>query len=106
MLNDNLREGWTKMKRKYGTDVMFQGPYKDLLEEFVRLKCALGYNYSTEAEILARFSRMTVDLEVTELSLTKAMVFTWMEMRPNEKETYWERLVRISLICAAFWGST
>ena len=75
------------MKRKYGTEVIFHGAFKELLEEFIRLKCSLGYNYYTEADILARFSRMTVELEVTEPLLTKALVLKWMEMRPNEKDT-------------------
>lgn len=81
------------MKRKYGTDVIFYGVFKEFLEEYIRLKCSLGYNYYTEADILARFSRMTVELEVTEPSLTKPLVLKWMEMRPNEKDTYWEHRV-------------
>lgn len=93
MLNDNSRKGWTDMKRKYGTDVMFHGAFKDLLREFVRQKCSLGYIYYTEAEILARFSRMTVELEVTEPSLTKGLVLKWMDVRADEKETYWEHRV-------------
>jgi len=94
------------MKRKYGSDVMFQGVFTELLTDFVRLKCSLGYYYHTEAEILARFSRMTVELEVTDPSLTKALVLKWMEMRSNEKDTYWEHRVNTLKQFAAYLVNT
>ena len=81
------------MKKKKGTDVSFCGPFKELLQEFVRFKCSLGYNYYTEAVILERFTRMAVDIEPTETSLSKSIVQKWMKLRPNETDTYWDHRI-------------
>ena len=43
----------------------FVGEFEELLIQFVRMKQALGFQYTTAASILKRFSRFTLAYSVT-----------------------------------------
>ena len=76
-----------------GTDVHFVGPFNDLLTQFVKMKCSLGFSYVSSANILERFSKFTVTLGLKEPSLTKEVALLWTKKRDWESDrTYGERI--------------
>ncbi len=71
----------------------FVGEFAELLIQFIRMKQSLGFQYTTEAAILKRFSRFTLAYRVTNPILTKELVDAWLQKRPQEKEVTWEHRI-------------
>jgi len=71
----------------------FVGEFEALLIQFVRMKQALGFQYTTGAAILKRFSRFTLAYRLTNPILTKELVDAWLQKRPQEKEVTWEHRI-------------
>lgn len=63
----------------------FVGVFSDLLAEFVVFKRSLGFKYESEADELYRFSKFTIQFDLTEPILTKELVRAWSAHRPNER---------------------
>ncbi len=68
----------------------FVGDFKELLIQFVQIKRSLGFDYSTDANILKRFSKFTLQYTIENNTLTKKLVDDWTEKRPNERDVTWE----------------
>lgn len=68
----------------------FVGDFKELLIQFVQMKRSLGFDYSTDANILKRFSKFTLQYTIENNTLTKELVDDWTEKRPNERDVTWE----------------
>lgn len=71
----------------------FVGDFRELLIQFVQLKQSLGFNYTTDADILKRFSKFTMKFATKNLALTKEIVDAWTEKRPTEREATWENRI-------------
>jgi hypothetical protein len=64
----------------------FVGNFRELMIQFVQLKQSLGFDYTTDAEILKRFSKFTMKFTIKNHALTKEIVDAWTEKRPTERE--------------------
>jgi integrase len=69
----------------------FVGDFKELLVQFVGLKRSLGFAYTTDADMLKRFSRFTLAYTIKNHALTKELVEAWTERRPAERDVTWEK---------------
>jgi len=68
----------------------FVGDFKELLIQFVQMKQSLGFDYTTEADSLKRFSKFTLKYTIKNHALTKELVDAWTEKSPNERDVTWE----------------
>ena len=75
--------------------IIFNGVYKDLLEEFVQFKRQCGFKYVTAEKMLVLFDKLTIERGETETSLGIELARAWAVKRPNIKEV----LYSISLLC-------
>lgn len=66
-------------------NIIYQGPFKDYIHEFVQLKQAVGYKYDAEAEHLKRFDEFTLEKYPKASTLTKEIVLHWCCKKSHEK---------------------
>jgi len=71
----------------------FVGEFKDLLIKFIEFKQSLGYNYSSTADVLKRFSKFSLNYEIRNHTLTKELVMAWSEKRAPEHYGTWSSRV-------------
>jgi len=71
----------------------FEGDFKELLIQFVKLKQSLGFKYVSEIGILQRFSKFTLKYTIENHILTKELADAWLEKRPTEKDVTWEKRI-------------
>ena len=71
----------------------FEGEFKQLLIQFVQLKRSMGLLYTTEGDMLKRFSRFTRGFKIKDFALTKEIVEAWTERRTTERDVTWEKRI-------------
>lgn len=67
-------------------NILYRGPLKEHIQNFIALKQAVGYKYDTEADHLRRFDQFTVEKYPKANSLTKEMVLEWCSKRTYEAQ--------------------
>jgi integrase/recombinase XerD len=65
---------------------IYEGPFKNHLQNHVELKRAVGYKYDTDADHLKRFDRFTWENYPLATSLTKDMVLGWCRKKSYESQ--------------------
>ncbi len=71
----------------------FVGDFKELLIQFVKMKQSLGYDYTSQADGLKRFSQLTLNYNIKNHALTKEVADAWTVKRPNERDVTWEHRI-------------
>lgn len=64
----------------------YNGPFKQYIKDFITLKQALGYNYTSEANHLLRFDKFTAEEYSSAQSLTKDIVMEWCSKKSYERQ--------------------
>jgi integrase/recombinase XerD len=67
-------------------NILYRGPFKEHIQNFVALKQAVGYKYNTEAHHLRRFDQFTVENYPEVNNLTKEMALKWCSKRTYEAQ--------------------
>jgi integrase/recombinase XerD len=65
---------------------IFIGPFKDHIQNYIKLKQAVGYKYDTEAGHLKRFDRFTSKSYSNATALTKEIVLDWCSKKSYEAQ--------------------
>ena len=65
-------------------EIIYKGPFKDHIQNHIKLKQAIGYKYIEEAKHLKCFDTFTSEKHQNATTLTKEIVFAWCKRRPNE----------------------
>lgn len=68
------------------SDIKYEGPFKDHLQNHVELKQAVGYKYETDARHLKRFDRFTLEKYPYATNLTKEIVLDWCNKKTYEAQ--------------------
>lgn len=68
----------------------FEGEFKDLLRDYVKMKRDLGYKFDTVSANLRRFSAFSLDYDIQNKALSKPLVEDWTAKRKNESVKTWE----------------
>lgn len=63
----------------------FQGPFAELLQDFIDFKRSMGFKYVKETEYLKQFSKFSLQFGLKEPILTKEIADAWCLKRPHEK---------------------
>lgn len=63
---------------------MYEGPFKNHIQDHVELKRAVGYKYDTDADHLKRFDRFTLEKHPHTTVLTKEIVLDWCSKKTYE----------------------
>ncbi len=66
----------------------FQGPFAELLNDFIEFKRSMGFKYVKEVQHLKHFSEFSVQFNLKEPNLTKEISDAWCLKRPYEKLRY------------------
>lgn len=66
--------------------IIFVGPFKQHIQNYIELKKAVGYKYNTEAGHLRRFDRFTLEKYSQATALTKEIVLDWCCKRSYEAQ--------------------
>ncbi len=64
----------------------YTGPFKDHIQNHLKLKQAIGYKYDTDAGHLKRFDQFTLDKYPQATILTKEMVLDWCSKKTYEAQ--------------------
>lgn len=75
---------------------LYEGPFKDHIQNYAELKQAMGYQFAAEANHLKRFDRFTLEKYPAATVLTKEIVFEWCKKRDYEARA--NQLARTSII--------
>ena len=67
-------------------EIVYKGPFKDHIQNHIKLKQAIGYKYTTEANHFKYFDRFTLEKHPNAKKLTKDIVFEWCNKRPYEAQ--------------------
>lgn len=67
-------------------NIIYTGPFKGHIQNYVDLKRALGYKYDANADHLKRFDRFTVEKYPKATVLTKKIVFDWCSKKTYEAQ--------------------
>ncbi|WP_222618011.1 hypothetical protein [Sporosarcina sp. resist] len=59
------------------SDIIYEGPFKEHIQNHVDLKRAVGYKYDTEEGQLKRFARFTLEKYPNATNLTRGIVLDW-----------------------------
>ncbi|MBA7543018.1 Tyrosine recombinase XerC [subsurface metagenome] len=68
------------------TDIIYYGPFKEHIENHVKLKQSVGYKYITEAKHLKRFDIFMLEKYSFATALTKEIVLDWCSKKPYEAQ--------------------
>ncbi len=71
----------------------FVGEFRELLEDFIRQKRRLGYQYEATRKKLHQFSLFTLNYSVENKILSKQLVLDWTAKRKNETVKYWQNRI-------------
>ena len=66
---------------------IYAGPFKDHIQNHVKLKQAVGYKYNAEASHLSRFDRFTLEKYPEATLLTEEIVLNWCSKKTYETQT-------------------
>ncbi len=78
------------------TDIIYYGPFKEHIENHVKLKQSVGYKYITEAKHLKRFDIFTLEKYSFAVVLTKEIILDWCSKKPYEAQA--NQCTRASII--------
>jgi integrase/recombinase XerD len=68
------------------SNIIYTGPFRHYIQNFIALKQAIGYKYDSEAKHLKRFDKFTMDKYLREIVLSKAMVLDWCKKKDYEAQ--------------------
>ena len=68
-------------------DIIYMGPFKDHIQDYVKLKQSIGYKYHTEATHLKRFDKFILEKYPDATVLTKEIVLDWCSKKTYETQT-------------------
>ena len=77
-------------------NILYIGPFKEHLQNHVKLKQAIGYKYNTEAEHLQRFDKFVSYHYPNTTILTKEIVLNWCKKKSYEAQA--NQCSRVSII--------
>ncbi len=66
--------------------IIYVGPFKDYIQNYVKLKQAIGYKYHTDASHLKRFDRFILEKYPETTALTKKIVLDWCSKKTYEAQ--------------------
>lgn len=67
-------------------NIIYAGPFKELIQNFIALKKSVGYKYDTEVGHLKRFDQFTVKKYPTATCLTKEIILDWGSKKSYEAQ--------------------
>ena len=67
-------------------NIIYEGPFKEHIQNYIELKQAIGYKYQTEAEHLKRFDKFTLVKYPNSTFLAKEIVLDWCSKRSYEAQ--------------------
>lgn len=67
-------------------NIIYKGPFKNHIKNYIELKQAIGYKYIANAESLCRFDRFTVEKYPKATTFTKEIVFEWCKKKTYETQ--------------------
>lgn len=67
-------------------EIIYEGPFKNHIQDHVELKQAVGYKYDTDADHLKRFDRFTLEKYPYASVLTKEIVLDWCSKKTYEAQ--------------------
>lgn len=67
-------------------NITYAGPFKDHIQNYVKLKQAIGYKFETDAGHLKRFDRFTLEKYPEVTALTKEVVLDWCSKKTYEAQ--------------------
>lgn len=67
-------------------NILYRGPLKDHIQNYIELKKAIGYKYDTEAGHLKRFDQFTLEKYPESATLTKEIVLDWCRKKDYEAQ--------------------
>ena len=67
-------------------NIIFEGPFKNHIKNYIELKQAIGYKYETEAENLKRFDKFTFGKYQEATVLTKEIALDWCSKKIYEAQ--------------------
>ena len=67
-------------------NIIYEGPFKEHIQNYIELKQAVGYKYQTEAEHLRRFDKFTLAKYPNTTFLTKDTVLDWCSKKSYEAQ--------------------
>jgi len=77
-------------------NILYRGPLKDHIQNYIELKKAIGYKYDAEASHLKRFDRFTLEKYPQSVALTKEIVLDWCSKKGYEAQA--NQCARASII--------
>lgn len=66
----------------------FWGIYAPYIKQLIDLKRGLGFKYETEEYIHSLFDRFTIEMNETEVGISKGLAEKWCERNNNESDSY------------------
>jgi integrase len=67
-------------------NILYRGPLKDYIQNYIELKKAIGYKYDAEASHLKRFDKFTLEKYPESAALTKEIVLDWCSKKDYEAQ--------------------
>ena len=67
-------------------NIIYNGPFKNHIQNHIKLKQAVGYKYDTEAGHLKRFDKFTLAKYPNTTTLSKAIVLDWCSKKSYESQ--------------------
>ena len=67
-------------------NIIYAGPFKDHIQNYVKLKQAVGYKFHTDASHLKHFDRFTSEKYPETTGLTKEIVLDWCSKKTYEAQ--------------------
>ena len=67
-------------------NIIYKGPFKEHIQNHIKLKKAVGYKYDTEAIHLKRFDKFILEKYPDATKLTKEIVLDWCSKKPYEAQ--------------------
>jgi len=67
-------------------NIIYAGPFKKQIQNYIELKQAIGYRYDSEANHLKRFDRFTAEKYPKAIFLTKEIVIEWCKKKTYEAQ--------------------
>lgn len=68
------------------SNIVYEGPFRKYIQDFVQLKKAVGYKYDSEARHLNRFDRFTIEKYPSAAILTKEIILDWGKKQLHESQ--------------------
>ncbi len=68
------------------SEILYEGPFKNHIQNHVELKKAIGYKYDTDSRHLKRFDRFTMKKYQNATELSKEIVLNWCSKKPYETQ--------------------